>query len=137
MPGFVITRLDLGPAELEAELPIRADALRVMPGSDRPDYVLARLERPIRFRTPIGFDLTRTEERFRGRDAAGDFVVVQGIVVCARFVGQRFSSGMKDLAVNIAYVIDNTLANDPTVDFAKLEFAAVGFVDDTDAPAGS
>jgi len=40
---------------------------------------------------------------------------------------------MKDLAVNIAYVIDNTLTRDPVVDFGKLEFAAIGFIDDSPA----
>lgn len=135
MPGFVLTRLDLGPAELEAALPLRADALRVMPGSDRPDYLLARFERPLKYRTPVGFDMSRADPSLRGTDERGDFVIVQGIVVCARFVGQGFRSGMRDLAVNIAYVIDNSLAADTTVDFAKLEYVAVGFVDDVSAPA--
>jgi hypothetical protein len=139
MPGFVLTRLDLGPAELEAALPLRADALRVMPGADRPDYLLARFERPLRYRTPVGFDMDRADPALRGSDEQGPFVIVQGIVVCARFVGQGFRSGMRDLAVNIAYVIDNTVANDASVDFAKLEYVAVGFIDDVVAaptPAG-
>jgi len=135
MPGFVLTRLDLGPAELESALPLRADALRVMPGPDRPDYLLARFERPLKYRTPVGFDMTRADPALRGQDADGDFVVVQGIVVCARFVGQGFRSGMRDLAINIAYVIDNSLANDTQVDFAKLEYVAVGFIDDAEAAA--
>jgi hypothetical protein len=134
MPGFVLTRLDIGPAELEAALPLRADALRVIPGSDRPDYLLARFERPLKYRTPSGFDVNRADPALRGTDERGDFVIVQGIIVCARFVGQNFTSGMRDLAVNIAYVIDNSAANDATVDFSKLEYVAVGFVDDV-APA--
>lgn len=134
MPGFVLTRLDIGPAELEAALPLRAEALRVLPGSDRPDYLLARFERPLKYRTPVGFDLNRADPNLRGTDEQGDFVIVQGIIVCARFVGQGFRSGMRDLAVNIAYVIDNSAANDASVDFSKLEYVAVGFVDDV-APA--
>jgi hypothetical protein len=135
MPGFVLTRLDLGPAELESALPLRADALRVMPGSDRPDYLLARFERPLKYRTPVGFDMARADPALRGRDEDGEFVIVQGIVVCARFVGQGFTSGMRDLAINLAYVIDNSVANDATVDFAKLEYVAVGFIDDAEAAA--
>ncbi|MGN6324714.1 hypothetical protein [Pseudolysinimonas sp.] len=135
MPGFVLTRLDLGPAELESALPLRADALRVMPGSDRPDYLLARFERPLKYRTPVGFDMARADPALRGRDEHGDFVIVQGIVVCARFVGQGFTSGMRDLAINIAYVIDNSLANDASVDFTKLEYVAVGFIDDAEVAA--
>jgi hypothetical protein len=134
MPGFVLTRLDIGPADLEAALPLRADALRVLPGSDRPDYLLARFERPLKYRTPLGFDVNRADPSLRGTDEQGDFVIVQGIIVCARFVGQGFRSGMRDLAVNIAYVIDNSVADDAQVDFSKLEYVAVGFVDDI-APA--
>ena len=79
--------------------------------------------------------MARADPALRGRDEQGDFVIVQGIVVCARFVGQGFRSGMRDLAINIAYVIDNSLANDTTVDFAKLEYVAVGSIDDVDAAA--
>ena len=131
MPSFVITRLDVGPDEFSAVLPLRARVIRVMPGSDRSDYVLCYAERPIPFRPPAGFDLARVHPESVTRDAGGELVAVQGIVICTRLVGETFSSGMKDLAVNIAYVIDNTLTRDPAVDFGKLEFAAIGFIDDS------
>ena len=131
MPSFVISRLDVGPDELSAVLPLRARVIRVMPGSDRSDYVLCFVERPIPFRPPAGFDLTRVHPESITRDALGDLVAVQGIVICTRLVGETFRSGMKDLAVNIANVIDNTLTRDPAVDFGKLEFAAIGFIDDS------
>ena len=133
MPSFVITRLDVGPAEFSAALPLRARVIRVMPGSDRSDYVLCYVERPIPFRPPAGFDLARVHPESITRDALGELVAVQGIVICTRLVGETFRSGMKDLAVNIAYVIDNTLTRDPAVDFGKLEFAAIGFIDDSPA----
>ena len=131
MPSFVITRLDVGPAEFSAVLPLRARVIRVMPGSDRSDYVLCYVERPIPFRAPAGFDLARVHPDSLTRDALGELVAVQGIVICTRLVGETFRSGMKDLAVNIAYVIDNTLTRDTAVDFGKLEFAAIGFIDDS------
>jgi len=131
MPSFVITRLDVGPDELSAVLPLRARVIRVMPGSDRSDYVLCFVERPIPFRPPVGFDLSRVHPDSITPDARGELVAVQGIVICTRLVGETFRSGMKDLAVNIAYVIDNTLTRDPAVDFGKLEFAAIGFIDDS------
>jgi len=131
MPSFVITRLDVGPDEFSAALPLRARVIRAMPGSDRSDYVLCYTERPIPFRPPAGFDLARVHPESLTRDAGGEVVAVQGIVICTRLVGESFSSGMKDLAVNIAYVIDNTLTRDPAVDFSKLEFAAIGFIDDS------
>jgi len=131
MPSFVITRLDVGPDEFSAALPLRARVIRVMPGSDRSDYVLCFVERPIPFRPPAGFDLARAHPESITGDAQGELVAVQGIVICTRLVGETFRSGMKDLAVNIAYVIDNTLTRDPAVDFGKLEFAAIGFIDDS------
>ncbi|MES1211973.1 MAG: hypothetical protein ABUT11_00340 [Leifsonia sp.] len=136
MPSFVITRLDVGPDELSAVLPLRARVIRVMPGSDRPDYVLCFTERPIPFRPPAGFDLSRVHPQALSRDALGDLVAIQGIVICTRLVGDAFRGGMKDLAINIAYVIDNTLTHDPQLDFGKVEFAAIGFIDDspTDVP---
>jgi hypothetical protein len=131
MPSFVITRLDAGPDEFSAVLPLRSRVIRVMPGSDRSDYVLCYAERPIPFRPPATFDLSRAHPESVTRDARGELIAVQGIVICTRQVGETFSSGMKDLAVNIAYVIDNTLTRDAAVDFGKLEFAAIGFIDDS------
>ena len=131
MPSFVITRLDVGPDEFSAVLPLRARVIRVMPGSDRADYVLCYAERPIPFRPPAGFDLSRVHPDAITRDARGELIAVQGIVICTRLVGETFRGGMKDLAVNIAYVIDNTLTRDASVDFGKLEFAAIGFIDDS------
>lgn len=131
MPSFVITKLDAGPDELAAVLPLRARVIRVMPGSDRPDYVLCYAERPIPFRPPAGFDLSRVHPDSLSRDAQGELIAVQGIVICTRLVGESFRAGMKDLAINIAYVIDNSLTREPSVDFAKLEYAAIGFIDDS------
>ena len=116
MPSFVITRLDTGPEELAAALPLRARVIRVMPGSDRPDYVLCYAERAI---------------PFRPQDARGELIAVQGLVICTRMVGDSFRSGMKDLLINIAYVIDTSLTRDPQLDLGKLRFAAIGFIDDS------
>jgi len=131
MPSFVITRLDAGPEEFAAVLPLRARVIRVMPGSDRADYVLCYVERPIPFRPPAGFDLSRVHPEALTPDAQGELIAVQGIVICTRLVGESFRAGMNDLAINIAYVIDNSLTRDPSVDFTKLEFAAIGFIDDS------
>src|SRR3954471_22240229 len=98
MPSFVITRLDAGPEEFAAVLPLRARVIRVMPDSDRSDYVLCYAERPIPFRPPAGFDLARVHPESITRDAGGEVVAVQGIVICTRLVGEIFRSGMKDLA---------------------------------------
>ena len=61
-------------------------------------------------------------------------VRVHALLLCARFVGQQLHPGMADLAVNLAYVIDNSLARDAEVDFAKIEFAGTGFLSEGHAP---
>jgi hypothetical protein len=131
MPSFVITRLDTGPDEFAAVLPLRARVIRVMPGSDRPDYVLCYAERPIPFRPPAGFELSRVHPDSVVQDARGELIAVQGLVICTRMVGDSFRGGMKDLPINMAYVIDTSLTRDTQVDFAKVEFAAIGFIDDS------
>lgn len=131
MPSFVITRLDAGPDEFSAVLPLSARVIRVMPGSDRADYVLCFAERPIPFRPPGGFDMARVHPDAVGRDGRGQLIAVQGIVICTRLVGETFHAGMKDLSVNVAYVIDNSLTRDESVDFGKLEFAAIAYIDDS------
>jgi hypothetical protein len=100
-----------------------------MPGSDRPDYSLFVLERPLHFYPAEGFDLGRVDAQQRVQDRKGRTMVrVHAMLLCARFVGQQLHPGMRDLAVNLAYVIDNSLARDPEVDFGKIEFAATGFL---------
>jgi hypothetical protein len=61
MPSFVITKLDVGPEEFSAVLPLRARVIRVMPGPDRADYVLCYAERPIPFRPAATFDVARAD----------------------------------------------------------------------------
>src|SRR6478672_3612094 len=118
-PLVSVTRFDTAPPELEWQLPLNGELYRVVPGSDRPDYSLFVLERPVHFYPRDGFDLVR----------------VHALLLCARFVGQQLHPGMTDLAVNLAYVIDNSLARDAQVDFAKIEFAGTGFLSEGHAPA--
>jgi len=124
-----ITRFDSAPRELEWQLPLEGELYRLIPGPDRPDYSLLVLERPLHFYPAPGFDLGRVEAEQQVEDRKGrPMVRVHALLVCARFVGQQLRPGMHDLAVNIAYVIDNSLAGDALVDFAKIEVAAVGFI---------
>ncbi|WP_185749016.1 hypothetical protein [Humibacillus xanthopallidus] len=129
-----ITRFDSAPRELEWQLPLDGELYRLIPGSDRPDYSLLVLERPLHFYPAPGFDLGRVEADQRVEDRKGrPMVRVHALLVCARFVGQQLQPGMRDLAVNIAYVIDNSLARDAVVDFSKIEVAAVGFLSEAHA----
>ncbi|CAN7257229.1 hypothetical protein LJR027_001015 [Terrabacter sp. LjRoot27] len=130
-----MTRFDTAPAELEWQLPLNGELYRLMPGSDRPDYSLLVLERPLHFYPRDGFDLRRVEAEQQVRDRKGRTMVrVHALLLCARFVGQQLHPGMRDLAVNLAYVIDNSLARDAEVDFGKIEFAAIGFLSEGHTP---
>ncbi|KRB47804.1 hypothetical protein [Terrabacter sp. Root181] len=134
-PLVCVTRFDTAPAELEWQLPLNGELYRLMPGADRPDYSLLVLERPLHFYPREGFDLRRVEAEQQVQDRKGRTMVrVHALLLCARFVGQQLHPGMTDLAVNLAYVIDNSLARDAEVDFAKIEFAAIGFLSEGHAP---
>lgn len=134
-PLVSVTRFDVAPPELEWQLPLNGELYRLMPGSDRPDYSLFVLERPLHFYPAEGFDLGRVDAEQRVQDRKGRTMVrVHAMLLCARFVGQQLHPGMTDLAVNLAYVIDNSLARDPEVDFGKIEFAATGFLSEGHAP---
>ncbi|WP_374970331.1 hypothetical protein [Terrabacter sp. BE26] len=128
-PLVSVSRFDVAPPELEWQLPLNGELYRLMPGSDRPDYSLFVLERPLHFYPPEGFDLARVEPGRLVQDRKGRTMVrVHAMLLCARFVGQQLHPGMKDLAVNLAYVVDNSLARDAEVDFGKIHFAAIGFL---------
>ena len=134
-PLVSVTHFDTAPPELEWQLPLNGELYRLIPGSDRPDYSLFVLERPVHFYPGDGFDLGRVEPEQRVEDRKGrPMVRVHAMLLCARFVGQQLHPGMKDLAVNLAYVVDNSLARDAEVDFGKIEFAAVGFLSEGHAP---
>ena len=134
-PLVSVTRFDTAPAELEWQLPLNGELYRLMPGADRPDYSLLVLERPLHFYPLEGFDLRRVEAEQQVQDGKGRTMVrVHALLLCARYVGQQLHPGMTDLAVNLAYVIDNSLARDPEVDFSKIEFAAIGFLTEGHAP---
>lgn len=134
-PLVSVTRFDVAPPELDWQLPLNGELYRLMPGSDRPDYSLFVLERPLHFYPTEGFDLGRVDAEQRVQDRKGRTMVrVHAMLLCARFVGQQLHPGMKDLAVNLAYVIDNSLARDPEVDFGKIEFAATGFLSEGHTP---
>jgi hypothetical protein len=128
-PKVRITRFDDAPNELTWQLPVAGELYRLMPGPDRPDYSLMLLERPLLFYPPEGFDLDRVGAERRVEDRQGRRMVeVHALVLTARFVGQQLHPGMAELPVNVAYVLDQSLAQDASVDLAKIAYAAVGLL---------
>ncbi|WP_344939930.1 hypothetical protein [Terrabacter ginsenosidimutans] len=134
-PLVTVTRFDTAPPELEWQLPLNGELYRLIPGADRPDYSLLVLDRPLHFYPRDGFDLSRVEADQHVQDRKGRTMVrVHALLLCARFVGQQLHPGMTDLSVNLAYVIDNSLARDAEVDFGKIEFAGIGFLSEGHTP---
>lgn len=106
---FTITSIDTGPVELQEKLPIEGIIFDKLDNEDGAEYYLAELREPI---------------DSKGRK-------IDYIIVGARMLGQHIEPNMKELPINIAYVLDNSLLNQQYMDFAKGEFAAIGFATDT------
>lgn len=134
-----IESVDVGPADLPAQLPAEARLLRQIAGPDRPDYFFAVLDEAIAYRTT----LTALKEQGVDPDAADPQLIridddgsvdlrVFGIVFAARIAGETPHAGMKDFPVMLAYVIDNTALRDEVLDFKKTVYAAVAFISDID-----
>ena len=66
MARFVLTGMDVGPQDLDAQLPALVVDVRMLPGADRPDYYIGRLETPIRSHPPATFDMARGPASSRG-----------------------------------------------------------------------
>lgn len=104
-----ITSIEKGPKELELQLPINAEAIKELPGKDRPDYILAKLESSIWW---------VNKEKEINKEI--DFVVL-----CAKFKGQTVDSNMENMTVALAYVIDDFITEDGVLNFKKCEYIAV------------
>lgn len=136
-PQITIDGIDLGPDDLAAQLPRRAELYRPIPGPDRPDYALAVVRD-----SPLTFDTTLTALRAGGVDPAradpdliryaadGEHVrlFVYGLVLAPRIVGDSIHLSMRGMPVALAYVVDNTVMRDERLDLAKCYYAAVAFV---------
>lgn len=126
-PRVRLTALEGAPVELTWQLPLRGELHRLMPGPDRPDYSLMLLERPLLFYPTDATNLERVSPERLVEDRRGRRMVeVHALVLTARFVGQQLHPGMVDLPVNVAYVMDQSLAQDESVDPEKIAYAAVG-----------
>jgi hypothetical protein len=126
-PLVALTSFDEAPVELSWQTPVNGELYRLVPGPDRPDYSIMVLERPVHFYPAERFDVGRVPAERRVPDRKGrPMVRVDALVVCSRFVGQQLHPGMKDLPVNVAYVIDESALTDQALDFGKIEYAAIG-----------
>ncbi len=136
-PLVSIDEVEVGPDDLHAQLPVRLELLRVLPGPDRPDYVLARPSRAIRHATTVdflesqGIDPAGADPRgIRIHPDGGVDLAIMGVVLAARFSGQAIHPGMRHFPIVLAYIIDNSQLRDWEVDFAKCLYVATAGVSD-------
>ncbi|OAN39093.1 hypothetical protein [Mycolicibacterium iranicum] len=118
--------------ELQSQLPESGKLVRQLPGTDRSDYFLVVLQKPIRFHPQPDFDWTRCQPEFLGRDDAGEFLWIYAVIVCSLAVGTQLHRGMKSFPVQLALVIDNTVGRDEALAFDKWKYAGQALV--TDVP---
>jgi len=93
-----IQAIDTGPEDLQPQLPVMITLVRRLTGPDNPNYWLAKPERPI----------------FFGKEKINYFIVG------AMWKDVRLQQGVgKDVGIFVAYVTDESLLEDRTMDFTK------------------
>jgi len=108
---FRLVDVDGAPDDLAPQTPAEGVLLRSIPGPDRPDYWLARLDRPLQW----------SDE--------GTEHAIDHLVLAARLQGQSIGAGVEPLTVGVAYVVDPTLLSDAALTFAKIRYVAIATID--------
>ena len=110
---LTVTSVDYAPPELDEQVPFKVKLVRMLPGSDRPDYWLGELSKPL----------------FWIKD--NHCIRIEHIVVCARWQGTQIEQRVQHLPIGIAYVTDRSQVTADTLDFAKCEYVAIGLAHET------
>jgi hypothetical protein len=127
---FVISALRVGPEDLRDQLPAIGATVDVRTGPDGQGYVYARLDDPLKHRTDTHLDTRNCSPELLGYDDAGPFFWVSDIVMRPSIPGQQPHFGMQAFPVDLAFVIDLSLLDDPGIDFAKILPIATAEIDD-------
>lgn len=131
MPRFAIRRVRTGPGELRTQLPVtgQAVATRTDPSGVR-DFVYAVLDKPVKYRIPPQFSRDRYRSQDLDRDEQGAFVWISAVTFRAHATRENPYTGMRDFAVDLAYVVDPTVEQDEELTLAKVAPVAVVEIDD-------
>jgi hypothetical protein len=126
MARFVLHTLTGGAAELRTALPLHVSVLRQLPGHDGRPCWHTRLDRPLTYQPPAG-------EHRPGTDT----LWIRDLVITTSHPDSALHHGMRDLAVDVAAVIDARLERDTILDPDKVAYLGTGLVDDltTETPA--
>jgi len=109
---IVVRSVDYAPAELDDQTPFVVELLRQIPGSDRPDYWLGALQKPLSW---IDGDIHRQ---------------IDHLIICARWQNTQIQPGISNFPIGIAYVVDSSQIDDAMVDFEKTKYVAIGIAND-------
>jgi hypothetical protein len=99
-----ILSVDSGPDDLDGQVPFGAEIVRRLPSSDRPDYWLAKLDRPIAF----SLDGRKREIRW----------------IVFVFVGESIQPHAGRVWVGLAYVLDEAQIELSALDFRRCRYVA-------------
>ena len=105
-----ISSISKGPEELTYQLPINATVQKQVPAKNRSDYFIAELENSV----------------FWVDKKKGINTEINYLVLCTKKKSQFIEKDMKDVIIAIAYVLDNSVNTDKTLDLKKIKYVADG-----------
>lgn len=108
-----VTSVDYAPLELHSQTPFEVKLLRELPGPDRTDYWIGELSLPLRW-------MHENHER-----------EISHLIVTARWIGMRIEPNVTNIPIGIAFVTDMSQMDDPSVDFNKCRYIAIGIANET------
>jgi hypothetical protein len=120
MARFVLHTLHAGAADLGVALPLYATVLRQLRDRDGRGYWQARLDRPV---------------TFQPAEPAAAALWIHDLIVTPSEPDRALHAGMRDLAVDVAAVIDSRISDDHLLDPGKVAGIGAGLIDDLDQDA--
>ena len=94
------------------------------------EFFYAQLDQRLKYRFRPESNAARAGGEDTDRDDRGPFLWVSAVILSAHHPGQQPHSGMRDFAVDLAYVVDPTLAKDSFMDPARVDYVGVVEIDD-------
>jgi hypothetical protein len=118
---LTVTSVDYNPPELNEQVPFSFAIVRMLPGPDRPDYWLGKLDEPLRW-------IDDHNEHW-----------VEYVAVSARWQATKIEPNMSNTPIGIAYVTDPSQIEEPNLSFDKYKYVAIGVANEvqgTSSPTG-